>query len=98
MKISELTTEDLADYLKLDSEELLTQGVIFLDNLLIAALAYILSYTGLTAEEADVFEDLTIVVYVLVSDMYDTRAMYVDKGNVNKVVESILGLHARNLL
>lgn len=46
----------------------------------------------------DVYEDLSIAAYVLVQDMYDNRVMYVDKSNVNKVVETILGMHSRNLI
>jgi len=38
------------------------------------------------------------VLLVLVQDMWDNRTLYVDKSNVNKVVDSILGLHAVNLL
>ena len=30
---------------------------------------------------------------VLCQDMYDNRSMYVDKNNMNKVVEAVLGMH-----
>ena len=46
----------------------------------------------------DAFEDFVIVVYVLCQDMYDNRTLYVDKSNLNKVVETILGMHCINLL
>lgn len=46
----------------------------------------------------DAFEDFIIAVYVLCQDMYDNRSMYVDNANVNKVVETILGMHSVNLL
>lgn len=51
-----------------------------------------------TAVPSDAFEDLPIAAYVLISDMYDNRAYVVDKSNVNRVVDSIVGLHATNLL
>jgi len=41
---------------------------------------------------------LITVVFVLVSDMYDNRAYYVDKTNMNLLVESILNLHSTNLI
>ena len=46
----------------------------------------------------DAFVDFVIVVYILCQDMYDNRSMYVDKNNLNKVVDSILGMHCTNLL
>ena len=46
----------------------------------------------------DAFEDFYICVMVLCQDMYDNRAMYVDKTNLNKVVSSILDMHRTNLL
>ena len=51
-----------------------------------------------TLEEIDKHEDFVIAVYVLVQDMYDNRSYYVDKNNLNKVVETILGMHAVNLI
>ena len=41
---------------------------------------------------------MVYAVLVLVQDMWDTRTLYVDKGNVNRTVESILNLHSINLL
>ena len=46
----------------------------------------------------DNYNDLVIAAYVLIQDMYDTRTMYVESDNVNKVVDTILGMHQRNLL
>lgn len=46
----------------------------------------------------DAFEEFVIVVYVLCQDMYDNRSLYVDKTNLNKVVDTILGMHCTNLL
>ena len=59
---------------------------------------YITQYTGKTLEQLDDYQDTVIAVMVLVQDMWDNRALYVDESNVNKVVESILSLHSGNLL
>lgn len=95
-KISEITTETLAKYLHI--AELTEDDTSLLNTLLDVAKNYIYNYTGLDAEAADSYTDLVIVAYVLVQDMYDNRTMYVDNSNVNTVVETILGMHQRNLL
>lgn len=98
MKVSEITTKELADYLRLEFLELTQEERTELDTLLGISKKYIKSYTGLNEEEMDTHEDFVIVVYILVQDMYDTRSLYVDKNNLNKVVETILGMHSVNLL
>lgn len=104
MKVSEITVNDVADYIKIDSEELEEERNI-LEAILEAAKTYIAEYTGIpktsdneTDETLDSHEDFWIVVMVLCQDMHDNRSMYVDKSNVNKVVETILGMHCKNLL
>jgi hypothetical protein len=94
--VSELTTKDIADYLRLS--EITPEDSDYLDTILKAGKAFVCKYTGLTPEQVDESLDITIAVYVLCQDMYDNRSMYVDNGNVNKVVEAILGLHSVNLL
>lgn len=98
MKVSQITNKELADYLKLTYEYLSDGEKIELDNMLNISRKFITSYTGLTDKQIDEHEDFAIVVYVLVADMYDTRSMYVDKNNLNRVVETILGMHSINLL
>ncbi len=46
----------------------------------------------------DAFEDFTLAVYALCSDMYDNRQMAVENDRVNRVVQSILDMHRVNLL
>lgn len=46
----------------------------------------------------DAYEDFSIVVYILCQDMYYNRSLYVDKSCLNKVVDTILGMHCVNLL
>jgi hypothetical protein len=102
MKVSEIQVSNVAEYLKLESGEYTSAE---LTALLTVSKNFISSYTGIpiTSEEEgikdlDDFEDFYIVVMVLCQDMYDNRSLYVDKNNLNKVVETILGMHSRNLL
>ena len=97
-KVSEITTKEIADYIRLDTYEE-SEIATYLN----IAKNHISSYTGIPitneeGESLDDFPDFVIVVYVLCQDMYDNRAMYVDKSNINKVVQTILDMHSRNLL
>lgn len=102
MKISEITVANVVDYLKAETDEY-TEAEI--TAMLTAAKAFVSNYTGipitstdLTKKTLDDYEDIYIVVMVLCQDMYDNRSLYVDKNNLNKVVETILGMHSTNLL
>lgn len=95
-KVSQITYSDLADYIRL--YEITTDEQNMLTNALGVAKAYIENYTGLSEAELDNYPEFVQVVFVLVQDMYDTRSMYVDKSNLNNVVETILGMHSVNLL
>ena len=95
-KVSDITAQDLAEYLRIvdaDANDLNT-----LTTLLNVAKVYVGEYTGHTMDELNDYRDFVIVVMILVQDMWDNRTLYVDTNNVNKVVESILGLHSVNLL
>lgn len=98
MIVSEITVKNLADYLKLDFENLTEEETAELSTFLSSAKAFISEYTGLNSEEIDGHETFVIAVYVLVQDMYDNRSYYVDKSNLNQVVEHILNMHSVNLL
>ena len=95
-KVSDITYQDIADYLRLI--EIDTNDINTLNALLNVAKTFISNYTGRTMEELDNYQDFVIVVFVLCQDMWDNRAMYVDSKNLNNVIESILGLHSVNLL
>lgn len=93
MKVSEVQPVDLAEFMRLDDyreDEM--------QRILDSAKGYIRSYTGLTDEEIDTHADFLTALLVLCQDMNDNRSMYVDKSNVNRVVESILNMHRVNLL
>ena len=103
MKVSEITIDDIADYIRLsevsdnDKKELLTY--------LNIAKNFISNYTGIQIssdieeeETLDSHEDFIIVVYILCQDMYDNRSLYVDSKSINKTVQTILDMHTRNNL
>lgn len=95
MKISEVTVSDVCDFLREGSTDI-QQAIVAAD--MVAAEQYILSYTGLSASEADELPDLTTAYLVLIRDMYDCRSMNSDGKSANLTVTSILDMHARNLL
>lgn len=95
-KVSEITSTDVANYLRI--AELSAEDSQLISASLRVAKEYIKSYTGLDDEGMDAHVDLITVVFVLCSDMFDNRAYYVDKSNVNLLVSSILDLHSTNLL
>lgn len=95
-KVSELSINDLANYLRLT--EIPVSDTTLLSSILEAAKSYVLTYTGRDEESADTFPEFTLAVLVLSEDLYDKRTYSVDKNEANKVVESILGMRSINLL
>lgn len=95
MKISELTNEQICDFLRIDTSEVQTE---LLEGAKAAAQKLILSRTGIDEDKLDDYADLAIAYLVLVQDMYDNRAYTQSASGANKVVESILGMHERNLI
>lgn len=93
-KVSDITVHTLADYLRLS--EVTPEDESLLKTLLNVSKTFIIKYTGRT--DLDEFPDFVIVVYLLCQDMYDNRTMYVDKGDFNQTVQTILGMHSINLL
>ena len=98
MKISEITAETVAEYLRLeDSDDVLIAPI------MAAAKQYICDETGLNSDELDEHEDISIAFLVLCQDMYDNRS-YTDTGSgasgphAHLVVDSILGHHRVNLI
>ena len=94
--VSQITAQDVADYLRIC--EVTEDDLNTLNTLLTVAKVYVGEYTGRTIQDLDNYKDIIIVVLILCQDMWDNRTLYVDSSNVNKVVESILGLHSVNLL
>lgn len=98
MKISEVTVQNVADYLRLDDPiEIETDEIA---RMMDSAKAQIKAYTGLTDAQVDEHEDLTQAFFIIVADMFDNRNLQVDYKSVarNKSVDQILGMHSINLL
>lgn len=89
MKVSEITYREIAEYIRLT--EVSEEDMSLLNNLINIAKAYLKENTGV--EDLDEFNDFVIVIFILCQDMYDNRSLYVDNTNMNKVVESIIGMH-----
>jgi len=94
MQISKIKSADIAEYLRIEDG----YNSPLLESIGNAAKSYIKSYTGMTDDEIDTHDEFYLAFMVLCQDMYDNRVMYVEKSNVNKVVESILDMHRKNLI
>lgn len=95
-KVSDITYSDVADYIRLS--EVTEDDQNTLNTLINVSKTFISKYTGQSIEDLDNFQDFIIVVLILCQDMWDNRTLYVDNSNLNKVVETILGMHSINLL
>lgn len=93
-KVSDITYQDVAEYIRID--EVTQEEENTLNNLINISKSYIKNYTGVN--DLDSYQDFVIVVFILCQDMWDNRTLYVDKTNLNKAVETILGMHSINLL
>lgn len=104
MKVSEIKTENIANYLRItEVDDSLEED---LSTFLEIAINYIENYTGIPRKKKDVeqsenlddYNDFIIVIYILCQDMYDNRAMYIDRNYKNDTVKTILDMHTRNNL
>ena len=95
-KVSDITAESVADYLRLD--EITYSEINTLTMLISIATSFIKSYTGLDDAGVDKYPEFVIVALILCQDMWDNRTMYVDSKDLNNTVQSILAMHSVNLL
>lgn len=95
-KVSDITANDLAEYIRLP--EVIADDLNLLNTYLTVSKDFIANYTGVGSDNLDDYPDFVQVVFVLCQDMYDNRSLYVDKTNLNMMVEAILGLHRVNFL
>lgn len=96
MKISEISLQYVKDYCGIsgdDSDEIV-------ENILVpAAKSYIVSYTGLPAEDLDKYDDFSYAMLILVNDMYTSREYTLNVNRqVNPAVRTLLGMHSVNYL
>lgn len=98
MKVSEITTEVIYNHIREMEENLEAGDKMLLEMIHRAAVSYCTGYTGMSEAELDKYEDITVAVLAVISDLWDNRSMTVSSGNVNRVVDTILGMHCMNLL
>ena len=98
MKVSEITIQTICSHIREVEENLETQDVELLSAMKKAAINYCIGYTGLSEEELDLHEDITIVILTIISDMWDNRSLTIGTGTANRIVEGILGMHCVNFL
>ena len=92
--LSTITLNDVKNYLRITD----TDDDSLLEIILAAATSYILSFTALTAEEADLIPELSIALMCLCSDMYDVRTSQASNDKQNPIVSTILNMHRRNCI
>lgn len=94
MKISEIDLIQVKNYLHVyhDEDDKLITAI------MIAAKGFVKNYTGLSAENLDISDELSMAVFILASELYDNRVYTVDNTNVNPVIQAILNMHSVNLL
>lgn len=95
MTIDDVTVEQIKQYAIIDHNE--DDGLIR-DILMPAAKAHIMEYTGLTEDDLDKYESLTLAYIALCSFLYDNRSMNILNEKQNAVVQSFLDAHRINLL
>lgn len=97
-KMSEITIENVKNYLVLESGDTDEQDDNLLSMFLASAKSYILNYTGLTIEEADKKLDLAYATLIVTASMYEDRELYRKDNDLSRLLEHILGMHSINLL
>jgi hypothetical protein len=95
MKISEVTELNLIEYARESNDPEIFDTF---TTILVACKAYIRNYTGLSNDQMDAKEDLTIALMVLANELYENRTFTVQDNKVNVVVKSILDMYSINLL
>lgn len=95
MKLSELTVEDVMTHAVVAEDDV---DFDLLPGYLEAAKSCVLGYTGLTGPQADEKPELAIAALVVVADLVKNKEATGDKGGVNLVLQSFLGMHRTNLL
>ena len=97
MRISEVNTATIKEYINAEHEADAT-----IEMIIVAAKKYIKSFTGLTEENLDKHEDLTIAFLVICSDFYDQRHYILTENynglNANIIAENILNMYRVNLI
>ena len=94
MKVSELTLDNIKQYLRIDGND----DDILLNALRDAAVQYCTSYMGCTTEDLNKYDDVTIVVLALISDSYEVRQFTTSTVTLNPIMQGVLDLHCSNFI
>ena len=92
MKLSEVSEEIMALHCRTTPEDKM------LPVYWAAAKEYVLGHTGLTEDAADEYAGLTVAALAITADLVENKNAHIDNDKVNKVIDSFMGLHDRNLL
>lgn len=104
MKISEITQDLILSQLRENAEALSEAEDQYITALKEAAIAYICDWTGIHGVDEpdsngrmlDDYEGLVYPFMAIISTMYDTRQMTVDRDKINPVAASMLNMHTFN--
>jgi len=94
MTVSELTVNNLKNYLRVDTNIDDTLLAVILP----AAKRFCAQYTGLTLEDLDDYEDMPLAVLAVAADMYEVRQVTLNGTQINPTTAQILGTYSTNLL
>ena len=94
MLVSELTVNNLKNYLRVDTNIDDTLLAVILP----AAKRFCAQYTGLTLEDLDDHEDMPLAVLAVAADMYEVRQVTLNGTQINPTTAQILGTYSTNLL
>lgn len=94
MLVSELTVDNLKNYLRVDTD---------IDDTLLAVILpaskrFCAQYTGLALEDLDEYEDMPLAVLAVAADMYEVRQVTLNGTQINPTTAQILGTYSTNLL
>lgn len=92
MKMSEIKTDDLKKYLRVDGNE----DDLFITTVIDAAKQYVRTYTAQEDKFLDEYSDIVMAIFALCADMYDVRQVTVANDKVNPLVKQILDSYSRN--
>ena len=93
MKFSEVDVEIVKEYANAYDED---SGL--LKIILEGAKSRVKSYTGLSDDELDLHEDITIALLVICNEMFENRVYSADSSKANILISSILDSYSQNLL
>lgn len=94
MTVSELTVDNVKNYLRVDTDIDDTLLAVILP----AAKRFCAQYTGLTLEDLDEYEDMPLAVLAVAADMYEVRQVTLNGTQINPTTAQILGTYSTNLL